>query len=139
MIQGVPSAKWRSFNSGKRFFEIVADQCNCQIGGALDNARSEFAQRLAQFRFPLNINRVNANTALFKILFRFSKRHPQTCPIGGHCAAREFRLGNDIAAIKQSLQGFLDLLGWKILLQHVHDVLRTLSVLGDQGADRNIE
>ncbi len=53
----------------KRFFEIVADQRNCQIGGTFDNARSEFAQRLAQFRFPLNINRVDADTALFKISF----------------------------------------------------------------------
>ncbi len=54
--QGVPSDKCCRFNSNSRPVEIIAHQRDGQVGGALDDANAQLAQRGAEFRCPLHVD-----------------------------------------------------------------------------------
>ena len=71
---GAPSDKCCRFNSASRRFEIIVHQRDRQVGGALDDANAQPAQRGAEFRCPLHVDRLNAHAAFLEIFLRGLRR-----------------------------------------------------------------
>ena len=99
---------------GQSSFEIVVDQRDRQVGGALDDANAELAQRGAERSRTLHVDRFNAHPTISEILLRDSRRQAKARPVAGHGAGGSGRCRDDIAALNQPLEGFLDLVGRKI-------------------------
>ena len=137
--QGVWSDKCCLFNSAKLFFEIIAHQRNRQIGGALQDANSQLLEGRRKLSFTLHVDRSNAHTTFFEISLCSIRQQAQARPIGGSGFYRRARFRDDEAAVDQALQGFLDLVGRKILLQFAEDLRKTLSTLAYCGGERAIE
>ena len=124
---------------GQSSFEIIAHQRDRQVGGALDDANAQPTQGGAEFRCTLHVDRLNAHTAFLEIFLRGLRRQAEARPIGGRGASRRARCRDNIAAVDQPLQGFLDFVGRKILLQLASELPKALSTLSYRGRERTIE
>ena len=137
--QGVWSDKCCRFNSASRSFEIIAHQRDRQVGGALYDANAQPAQGDAELRCTLHVDRLNAHTTFLEISLRGLRRQTEARPIGGRGAGGRARCREDIAAVDQPLQGFVDLVGWKVLLQLANELPKALSTFSYCGRQRTIE
>ena len=124
---------------GQSSFEIIVHQRDRQVGGALDDANAQPAQGGAELRCTLHVDRLNAHTTILEISLRGLRRQTEACPIGRHGASGRARCRNDIAALDQPLQGFVDFVGWKILLQLANELPKALSAFSYCGRQRAIE
>jgi hypothetical protein len=82
---------------------------------------------------------LNADTTFLEIFFRDLRREAQARPIGGYGIRRSARFRDDEAAIDQPLQGFVNLVRWKIPFQRAHELAKTLSTLAYRGSECAIE
>ena len=120
-------------------FEIIVHQRDRQLGGALDDPNAQTSQGRAEFRFPLHIEGSNGHTTFLEILLRGPGRQAEARPIGGADATGRAGCWKDIAAVEQSLQGFMDFVGWKILLQVADQLPKALYTLSYCGGECTIE
>ena len=124
---------------GQSLLKIIADQRDRQVGGALDDANAQSSQRVAEFTCPLHIDRLNADTAFLKIFLHGLRQQAEARPIGGRRAGGGTRRADDIAAVDQPLQRFLDFVGRKIPLQLASELAKTPSTFCDCGCQGTIE
>ncbi|HEX3449119.1 MAG TPA: hypothetical protein VHS97_12750 [Isosphaeraceae bacterium] len=124
---------------GQSWFEIVAHQHDRQVGGTLYDANAQLTQGNAEFHRTLNVDRLNADAAFLEVFLGNLRRQTQACPIGGHGANRRRRCREDIAAVDQPLEGFIDFVGWKLLFQLANEVPKALPTFSYCGRDRAIE
>ena len=124
---------------GQSLLEIIAHQRDRQVGGALDDANAQSSQRVAEFTCPLHIDRLNAHATFLKIFLRGLRQQAEARPIGGRRAGGRTRRADDVAAVDQPLQGFLDFVGRKIPLQLANELAKTLSAFRYRGRERTIE
>ena len=111
---------------GQSSFEIVVHQRDRQVGGSLDDANAELTQGGAEFRCTLHVDRLNAHATFLEILLRGLRRQAKARPIGGHGAGGRARCRDDIAAVDQPLESFVDLVGRKIPLQLANELSDSL-------------
>ena len=110
-------------------FEIIVDHDDREVGGAIDDADTEFAQRRAKLPGTLGIDRLNAHLAFLQIFRRHFQRNAQRRPIaGGGVGSLPFR--HDVVAVDQPLDGLVDHVGWKPFRQLADDLAKAFS-LGD--------
>ncbi len=124
---------------GQSSFEVVAHQRDRQVGGALQDANAQPFQGGAELRCTLHVDRLNAHTTFLEISLRGLRQQAEARPIGGHGVYRRARFRDDEAAVDQPLQGFVDLVGRKILLQLANELPKTPSTLSYRGGERTIE
>src|SRR6516225_7986007 len=98
-------------------FQIITRQRDRQVGGTLHDANAQPPQGSAELGCTLHVDRLNAHTTFLEIFLRDLGRQAQARPIGGYGVRRSARFRDDKAAIDQPLQGFMDLVGWKLSLQ----------------------
>ena len=101
----------------KSFFEIIIDQRDRQVGGALHDANAELTQGGAEFCCALHVDRLDAHTKFLEIFLRRLRQQAEARPIGGCGAGRGTRRRDDKSAVGQPLQSLMDFVGRKILLQ----------------------
>ncbi len=68
---------------GEALVEIIADQHYRQIGGARDDADTEFAQGGCELLCALHVDCLNANARALEVLFRQARRQAEASPISG--------------------------------------------------------
>ena len=124
---------------GQSSFEIVVHQRDRQVGERFDDANAELAQRGAEFRRTLHVDRLNAHTTVLEISLRGLRRQPEARPIGRRGASGRARCRKDIAAVEQPLQRFVDLVGRKISLQLANEFPNSSSAFAYRGRQRAIE
>ena len=124
---------------GQPSFEIVVHQRDRQVGGTLDDANAELAQGGTEFRRTLHVDRFNAHTTIREILLGDSRRQAEARPIAGHGAGGSARCRDDIAALDQPLEGFLDLVGRKIPPQLANELRKALSAFSYGGGEGAIK
>jgi hypothetical protein len=123
---------------GQPPFEIVVDQRDRQVGGALDHANAQRGQRGAELLCALDIDRLNAHPEFAELAFHCLRRQAEARPIRARGACGRARSDGDIAAIDQPLQGFVDLVGRKILLQGANELPDALAG-SHRGCERAVE
>ena len=119
-------------------FEIIADQCHGQVGGALDDTNAEAVQSDAELGCPLHVDRLNSDTAVLEIVRGGFRRQAEARPVGGHHAGGRTRCGKDITAVDQPFEGFLNDLGRKALLQLASEIPNALAAFRYCGRERTI-
>ncbi len=122
-------------------FEVIVDQGDGQIGGTLHDAHAQCSEGSAELLGAVHVDRLNAHPALVEIFRCRLGRQPEACPIAGRgvrgraCARRR----NHIAAVDQPLQGFLDLVGWKMPPQFADELTKALAAFADGGGKGTIK
>ncbi len=82
---------------------------------------------------------MNPHATIFEILLRDIGWQPKARPIAGYGANGKTRCRDHIAAFHQPLDGFLDLVGRKILPERANQLRKALSALSYRGRERAIE
>ena len=119
--------------------EVVAHEQDSDVGGALDDAHAQFAQRRVEFQLPFHVECSYARTTLLKISLRGLRLQPQACPICGDSAARGRSRRDHITAVDKPLQRFLDLGGRKIMFEPANELSNGSSALRYRAGERAIE
>ncbi|WP_249149371.1 hypothetical protein [Bradyrhizobium liaoningense] len=101
---------------------------------------AELAQRRGQLLGTFDVKRLDQDGAIAKILFRDFQRHAEACQETADGAVECFRgPRNDILAIEQPLDRFLDLVGREALRKLAKDLRPRLAVLPDRGGEGAVE
>ena len=124
---------------GQLSFQIVVDQRDRQVGGTLDHANAELAQRGAKRSRTLHVDRFDAHPTTSEILLGDSRWQAEARPVAGHCAGGSGRGWDDIAALNQPLEGLFDLIGRKIPPQIASEFGKAFSTLCYGGGKRAIK
>ena len=116
-------------------FEIIVDQDDREVGGAIDDANPQFAQRRAKLLGALGVDRLNAHLALLQIFRRHLQRNAQRRPIAGGGVDGRLPFRHDVAAVDQPPDGLVDHVGRKFLCQLADDLAKAFSRSDSIGDD----
>ncbi|WP_245323599.1 hypothetical protein [Bradyrhizobium shewense] len=101
---------------------------------------TELVQRRGQLLGAFDVDRLNPDGAIAKILFRDLKGHAEARQEAADGVVECFRaLRNDISAIKEPLDRFVDLVGRKVLRKLANDFGPSLAMFSDRGGQGTIE
>ena len=120
--------------------EIVVDQRDRELGRTLGDLNAEFAQGRGKFFGAFDIDRFDPHGAIAEILLRDLGRQAEARPISSDGAIECVRCScNDVSALEQPLDRFLDLVGRKALRKLANDLRRSLSIFSDRRGHRTIQ
>ena len=105
--------------------EIVVHQRDREFRRTLGDLNAEFAQGCGKCLGAFDVDRFDPHGAIAEILFRDVERQAETGPIPGDGAIERFRRSrNDVTALQQPPDRFLDLVGRKVLRKLANDLRR---------------
>jgi len=119
-------------------FEVIAHERDRQVGGALHDARAQRFKSGAEFRCALHVDRLNAHATVLEIFLRVLRQQAEARPIGVRMIRGRARCRDHEAAVAEPLQGFVDLIGWKIFFQLAKELPKVLAG-SYRGCERAIE
>src|SRR5262249_14661750 len=125
---------------GQSPFEVVADQCDGEVGRAFHQANAELAHRTAEFLCARCVDRFDTHPALLEIFLGSRGRQTKARPVRRNNSSRLVRFWKDVTALEQPAQRLMDLVGWKPLsLQFADELPEARSTLAYRGGERTVE